>query len=234
MTCRVLVVDQVLTTVPRYLPASEAEDYALSMVFANAAARAARKGSGPAADTSDAFRRTWMNTLGKIGWIVQSAGSGSILTTSGGGVSIAERLSQSGGAGVGEALAALKSLATSDPVDSLAESWWAAAAGESFLQGALGTVSSANGAPAMALTAFTLDLSRLAEVDGWLRRDKPFDATSAAALFVKFDPGSIDLSTSTLTATLDQQRFGAQRSDIRKALGDRFADHYVAVPALEF
>ena len=118
MTGEILVVDQVLTTVAHGLSKDLITDYALSMTFANAAARPARSkaSDGGAA----AFGTEWTNILGQVGWILTRAGQTAFSSSATGETTtIAERLIQIGGtAAISGAVNALKSISESDESNS--------------------------------------------------------------------------------------------------------------------
>ena len=74
MTTGILVVDQVLVTVPDTVGKGALEDHALSMVFANASARPVRKDATSAEEGATAFHTRWSNMLGQSGWLISAAG----------------------------------------------------------------------------------------------------------------------------------------------------------------
>lgn len=236
MTNPILVVDQVLTTVVGAPDQQPLHDYLLGMVFANAAARAARNAAAPD-DKAQAFVSQWANQLGNLGWVITQAGTSAL--NSGAGkqtATVADRVeSQAGSGGIGAAFAALKTLASASAGDAAAVSgmFWDAAADGGVLVGSIGQLSFGADGPAFELATLTLQLDKLEVLKkgliGW--KAEPFQASSASALFADLLATSIDLSVSHMSAVLQAEVFAAKRDDLIAKLGAHVKDHCRAVPA---
>ena len=233
MALPMLSVDQVLTGVDGAPAAADLDPYLLTMVFANAAARAGRKAIPDAAGAADAFARQWLQRLGQVGWIITAAGT-TRLTSSGTGqtATVADRLRQAAGSdgGVPAVLDAVAAGAA-DPGPVL-QLWWRAVTDPALMQGAIGRLGQGPDGLQLALVGFTLDGSKLRRpAQGLLHRTGvPVDLSSPAALFEEVQAGSIDLTTTSLTAVLKGDVFAAQRPDLDRMVGAKMAEHVAAEP----
>lgn len=235
MSSPILVVDQVLTAVAGEPSQQLLRDYLLSMVFANAAARAARNNAAADAEAQD-FASEWSNQLGNLGWVITQAGSARISFAGSQTTTVADQVAlQAGGPGIENGLTALKSLVSSrtDEVQALTDMFWNAAADGDVLVGSIGQVSAGPDGPAFELATFTLPLDRLAVSKPGLlgRKTAPLAPTSPAAFFVEVDADSVDLSVSHISASLRADLFAAKRDDLIAKLGDRVEAHYRALPS---
>lgn len=225
-----LVVDQVLTTISENLDPKKVKDYALCMVYANAAARPKRV----VADASSvrAFHAEWLNILGQCGWVIQEAGSGTFRNyTSGQTDSIAGQLTAANnGAALSGALETLR--ADIQGAADLADMWWNATSVSGYLQGAFGTVDGGPDGLQMEITTFSLDVKSLRQPEkGIFHRDgKPFEPEGPDAIFKQLLSSSLNVKTDTITAVLNEASFAPKRKQIVELLGDKFAEHYRASP----
>lgn len=235
MSNPILVVDQVLTTVAGDPSQQAVQDYLLSMVFANAAARAARD-SAADGDRTQAFASQWSDQLGNLGWVITQAGSMEMSSTGSQPTTVAKQIaSQAGSPAILDGLAALKALAGSEaaPDEALADMFWNAAADGEVFVGSIGQISAGADGAAFELATCTLRLDQLKVQKPCLfvRRTVPLAPTSAAALFVPVVAASVDLTVSHISASLPASLFDSKRSDLIAKLGGRIADHYRALPA---
>lgn len=235
MTNPILTVDQVLTTITGAPTQQALQDYLLGMVFANAAARAARNAADPD-DKAQAFVSQWTNQLGSLGWVITHAGTGQLLSGSGKQTAtVAERVeSQAGSAAINAAFNALKILASVSKGDSAAVTgmFWEAAADGGVMIGSVGQLTIGPDRSAFELATLTLQLDKLEMLKkgliGW--KAEPFKANSADALFAEVLAASIDLSVSHMSAVLQPEVFAAKRDELTEKVGEHVKDHCRAVP----
>ena len=233
MALPMLSVDQVLTGVAGAPAAADLDPYLLTMVFANAAARAGRKAIPDAAGAAEAFARQWMQRLGQVGWIITAAGTTRLMSSgTGQTATVADRLRQAAGpdGGAGAVLDAVAAGAA-DPGPAL-RLWWGAVTDPALMQGAIGQVGVGPDGLQLALVSFTLDGSKLRRpAQGFLHREgQPVDLSTPAALFDEVQAGSIDLTTTSLTAVLKADVFAAQQPDLDRMVGAKMAEHIAAEP----
>jgi hypothetical protein len=223
--------------------------YALSMVFANAAARAEVKQASSEASADargESFIKACLGQLGALGWRFTSAGSTTLTqsTTSFGlgpgrraasATTLAKAIAAGAGSAVQEVLDQVEASAGAD--DSVLTFWWKnVAAEERSLLCGIGKVSGGTDAPSLALDFMQVDLTNLKlPSPGLLGKAKPFRPTSVGDLFVDVDAETVNVvSRRSYTATLDVAVFNAKRSAVESRLGAKFADHYATSPGIKF
>ena len=233
MPQQILAVDQVLTQVGGISTAGDLYPYVLSMVFANAAARASRKAVSDPKAAAQAFSQQWNQRLGQVGWVITSAGTATLLTSGTGmTATVGGRISQAAGASsaIAGLFASLK--AATDPANPATMLWWSAVTEGALMQGALGDVSLGSDGLQLSLTTFVLDGSRLLlPGQGILhRKANPPDLTTPHVLFQQVQAGTIDLTTSSLTAVLRADVFGASKPELEQLLAAKMKSHVASQP----
>lgn len=122
-----VVVDQIFAITTASDPTAGLKDALLSLVFANAAARAQR--SSDPENSVDTFRNAWSSAMGNVGWVITSAGNSQISTQSSRGTtSVADRLMMNApSSAIETAVDQLKDLShETGNSDDLLEMWWEA------------------------------------------------------------------------------------------------------------
>jgi len=241
MPSNVLAVDQIVLMADADAGALRAG--ALSLVFANAAARAA---ANQTAGSPDADPKSWagsfagicLQQLGRVGWRITDAGHSSLQrkTSSFGSAAttLAAVLGGEGASGAAQqAVDAIKDLSGStDPSSAagrLLSFWWSNAANiPSWLFCGLGAIGGSGDAPTLALDLVQLDLTDLHLPSSLLHRGAPFQPESVADLFVDVAADSLKVVVRrSISADLDNAVFAAKRSSVEARLGDKFGDHYL-------
>lgn len=244
MPSDLLAVDQTLLTVDADSGALRAA--ALSLVFANAAARA--EANQAAGDPSvspkawgDAFAGACLRQLGGLGWRISEAGHSRVSqqTSSFGGsaTTLAAALANGAGHEAQDVIDTLKDLAGDPQVGGSASAtqqallgfWWKnAAAVTGWLLCGLGAISGSAGAPTLALDLMQLDLTLLHTPGSLLVKGKSFQPAGVADLFAEVAANSVAATTRrSITASLDDTVFASKRDPIVGRLGDKFQDHYM-------
>lgn len=122
-----LSVDQVLTRVEGMPAASDLDPYLLTMVFANAAARAGRKAVADPAAAAQAFAQQWGQRLGQVGWVVTAAGTSRLMMSgTGQTATVADRILQAAGPDSGAAAVMADLQARADGDGAVVRLWWSA------------------------------------------------------------------------------------------------------------
>ena len=231
MSVQLLAVDQIITTVSADHGALR--DYLLSMVYVNAAGRAAADAAGGDSPVGQ-FTTTWQRTLGTHGWILSQAGTTSLRSSSNQeGTALGSPLEATlGDAHAVDALSELRKLITSSPEDPLVRLWWQAATRfDGMLTAGFGRVTSAGREPSMSLDLLSLDLRTLQRPKhGLFGHAEPFTVTGPSALNDAVEPSSVAADTHSITATLNPEVFAAVREGVISQLGSKFADHYAGSP----
>lgn len=228
-----LSVDQVLTRVEGMPAASDLDPYLLTMVFANAAARAGRKAVADPAAAAQAFAQQWGQRLGQVGWVVTAAGTSRLMMSgTGQTATVADRILQAAGPDSGAAAVMADLQSRADGEGAVVRLWWSAVCEGPMLQGAIGQVSAGADGLRLALVSFTLDGSRLLMPrEGFLHRTAPPpDLSTPQVLFQELQAGSIDLTTSALTAVLQGDVYASQKPDLDRMVGAKMAAHVAAEP----
>lgn len=232
----IMAVDQILATLETDSEASAYYDYALSMVFANASARAASM-SKPTSDRS-AFLNSWTMQLGKLGWAIVEGGTSSMSSS---GTSEKSTLSdliveQSGMA----SLNVLFRQTTSPQMQEgrgreLLSDWWESAVSSAgFLQMTVGQTSVRNDTPEFELVTVQLDLSDVkTRAAGLFHKAEDLDYSSVACLVEHIDPSSAQITLHNLKARLNMDAFAPLKADIIQKLGDKFSEHCATYPDVE-
>jgi hypothetical protein len=241
MQSDVLAVDQVVLAADADAAASRAG--ALSLVFANAAARAAANqvAGSPGADPkswADSFAGTCLQQLGGLGWRITDAGHSRVQreTSSFGSATTTLAAVLGGGGANGSAQQAVDVIrdlsGSADPSSApgrLLSFWWSNAADVSFwLFCGLGAIGGSGDSPTLAFDLVQLDLTALHLPSGLLHEGKPFQPTSVTDLFVDVAADSLKVVIRrSISADLDNAVFGAKRGSVEARLGDKFGDHYL-------
>ena len=237
MTVPVVVVDQIFSCIEGADAQPRLQDFVLSMVFANAAARAqSKQGDGFA---PDAFRGAWSSALGNLGWVITGAGTSTIHTQSRGATTtLADRIIASApSAGVEKALSALNALCGdgSDKGDDagLAKLWWQSGSDFAPFYASVGSVDLTGTSVVAELAQFSVKLDDLEVKErGFLHpKSKPLDPNSAAAIFDDVLESSIELSAFHIQLELHPEKFAASKQDLIAKLADKVFDHFITSPA---
>jgi hypothetical protein len=200
------------------------EPYALSLVYADAAARAAVKG-GTSEDPWSDYVARWSGVLGELGWQLRSAGH---LVTS-----LAARAPQ-------PTLAA--ALATTDVtaarlLAAVTERAGQASAALDFWWGyvrdrpdalSLAFAAFAGGAtPTFNAAFFTVPTEQLRRPSlRIVRKSKPLDTSTWSSLLAPLERAPQEVGLRQFTAVLDPDRFAGRVEAVRAALGRKFGEHY--------
>ncbi len=244
-----VVVDQIFACIQGDDIQSRFQDFVLSMVFANAAARAKSQASGGL--SHEAFRSAWSSTLGNIGWVVTNAGTSNVsMTSRGATITLAANIvANAPTAAVKTAVSTLQksiendidpsgsssgSQAKSDALqEALPGMWWKSGIQFFPFFASLGQVDLSDDVIRVELVQFSVDLDRLRLKETGLLYfgSKPLHPNSAAALFKEVLQDSIDLDVFHITAELQTQSFGQNRADLIGKLGAKVFDHFETSPA---
>lgn len=246
-----VVVDQIFACIQGEDNTPRLQDFILSMVFANAAARAkSQAGDG---FSVDAFRSGWSAALGNLGWVITAAGTSKMsMSSRGATTTIAQRiLTNAPSAAIEMAITALhdvtqeqgpatqsapisKSHGSSEPSDDdqVQNMWWQSGRKFSPFYASLGAVDLTGDVIRAELVQFTLVLDKLQVKDTGLLHfgSKPLHPKSTAAIFDEVLADSIDLDVSHITAELHPQSFGHNRADLIAKLGGKVFDHFETTP----
>jgi hypothetical protein len=219
----ILAIDNILT---RAGTDAALDPFALSAVYANAAARATVKAAA-SADSSDYYTR-WSGVLGDLGWqIVATSNADLSLSARSAHPSLADLLA----AADPTAAAVLPAVAqrAGEASDGL-DFWWGWVTDTpGQLSLAFATVDDAGG-PSFAVSVFTVPTAGLLHPPvRILGRPKPVDTSTWAALSTPLykPPGAVGLRH--YKATLDAATFAAGEAQVRAALAGKFAKHCRAV-----
>jgi len=244
MPSELLAVDLVLT-ISEASP-ENLRTYALSMVWANAAARSeankATDGSSHDQAWVDHFFRACSQNLGRLGWRIKEAGKSTLSpAASGPTTTLADVITKTGASrGARGAIDRLKTLtggkeggkAASDEANALLSFWWQNAFTDPWLACGVGSVSSSADTLQMEIDLVQIDTSTLLTppqglVTGLLSKGNPFKPQDAGGLFVDVEARSVGaISRRTWGADLDFSVFEPQRETVASRLGAKFAEHY--------
>ena len=234
MSRALVVVDQIFASVEGAYNQSLLQDFILSTVFANAAARASRNAAAESAN--DAFRNEWSSALGQLGWVVSSAGVTQLSSYSGRSVTTLARNIDAAisSPAIAGALDALEGLTQSKDTDAakLTDMWWRAGAQADPFYASIAVVDLTGDNPVGEFAQFTVDMNALEIKDDGilLPSDKPLDPTSAKALFTEVLARSIRMTNYQIKAELQLEQFQSQRSTLIDRLGSKVFDHFETQP----
>ena len=241
MSQSILTVDQVLTNVsgsqsPQFK--DQLNDYVLGMVYANAAARSERnKVDNDPESAAQTFNNQWSNILGKIGWVLTSAGTTQMSSSNGQTTTIADRIKLlSGGSTstISQVIDTLKELTESDNPDEteLLELWWQKATQETLMQGSLGQLVPSQNGLSFEIFSFTIDLKKLQTPATRIleRQHHPLDISSAKAMYFKVLTSGINITTSNLSAVLQDDVWATQKDEVANRVGSKVIEHYKTLP----
>lgn len=244
MDSQLLTVDQVITEVSESTAHNLVRDYALSMVFANASARAQSKAS--ASSDYSVFKDMWLSQLGKLGWVISNAGTTNIQSSSSDKTNIAALIRQQATSQSVANILTLLDKSFSAPKDSndrpavrpsqrmisTISNWWDFCVNDAgVMHSVIGLVGSQNDRPIFELDIITIDLSKVEiRSKGLFSKKQDFSYEDVSCLFDDIDPDTVDISCQNLTAQLDPSVFNGVRDELAEKLGDKFADHYAAFP----
>ena len=237
MPSSIMAVDQVLTTLETDSETTEYYDYALSMVFANASARATSM-SKPTSDLS-AFLNAWRMQLGKLGWAIVEGGASS-MSSSGKSekATLADLIvAQSGTASLNTLFQQIASPQMQEGRGrELLSDWWTSSVSETgFLQMTVGQTSVREGTPEFELVTVQLDLSDVKTHAARLfHKAENLDYASVTCLDEPVDPSSVQITMHNLKARLNMDAFAPLKADIIHKLGDKFSEHCATYPDVEF
>lgn len=228
-----VVVDQIFAITTASDPTAGLKDALISLVFANAAARAQR--SSDPENSVDTFRNAWSSAMGNVGWVITSAGNSQISTQSSRGTtSVADRIMMNApSSAIETAVDQLKDLShETGNSDDLLEMWWEAGRQFKPFYASLAAVDIDPDSIVLELAQFSVDLGALEVPDGGVLfpREKPLHPKSPAAFFENVLENSIDMSVYHIRCELNLQVFGTQRRELEKKLGDKFFDHFRTLP----
>lgn len=231
----VVVIDQIFSSISEPSAQSKLQDFVLSMVFANAAARAQSKDGTLFA--TDPYRNAWSNTLGSLGWLVTGAGTSVIKTDSyDATTTVADRIAANAPSdAIVSALSALNAYCKEDAEEpsKLTKLWWESGNQFDTFFASVGAVNLTDDVVVVELAQFSVDLKKLAvKGHGLLHpRPKSLDPTSACAIFDEVLERSIDMTTFHIQAEMHAEKFETRKSELEAKLGDKIFDHFLTQPA---
>ncbi|WP_284620752.1 hypothetical protein [Aquabacterium humicola] len=229
--------DQVLLDTPEGSDPSALQDVLVSLVYANAAARAASAiGAGSA--RCGAFISSWVSQLGKQGWVLSAAMRSSMASSSsrpGPAVTLGTAVvAGSADDAATSVMATLQQLVDVTPDDPLVQLWWrTASAVEGCLYTALGAIEWSEAGPVLSLTWLTLDGSGLRQPAPGMLQPRPALALNGPqVLNATVDASTVQVVVRRIDAQLNPQVFAAHRDALRAQLGSKFYEH-IAGPATQ-
>ncbi|HLM69220.1 MAG TPA: hypothetical protein VK358_16900 [Longimicrobium sp.] len=213
------------------------ETYTLSMVFANAAARAGVAGKAGEPGTAKAYYTAWISGLGQLGWAVREGGStrmanrgGQATTTLASEIS-ARVQAEAPDIPIAAMLAALQPASGTAPPAALSFWWGHATSIPGTIHLTFANVSAPSGTVKLSAAALMLDTGTLqAPKARLLGKPQPVDCSSFTCLSSDVLASSVNLASHYIVATVDLQAFAPQRSDLQARMGDKAQDHIVPFP----
>ncbi len=236
MTTSLFSLDQLLLTVPADADSVQLRGILTTLVYANAAARAS-SANAPAAERPGKFCSTWMNTLGRIGWVLSTAGTSSQQSSSTSGPALALGIATAnlvGNPGASTIMARLLSVIEAGSDEALVQLWWkTATAIDGYLFTAMGELDLSGPSPTCSLNWVTLPTTGLKQPGhGLLGLRRPFEVTGPESMQAMVDASTVQVEVRGFQAQLDSARLAPQLPGLEAQLGDKFFAHLAGLPGL--
>jgi hypothetical protein len=210
------------------------EAYTLSVVFANAAARARVAGQPGGLSAAETYYSAWISSLGQLGWTVREAASTRMANAGGNQTtSIASAIStriqsEAPEIPIAAVLMAVKGACGEDPAPGFSFWWEHGTSISGTIHVTFANVSELSGTLKLSADVINLDSSKLqVPKTRILGKPEPLDCSSFSCLFSEVLASSVDLHSHAITATLDLQAFAPNQAELQERLGSNAQSHIV-------